>query len=309
LLPKALNGKSTDVEVAIDYYIRALTGSGDWKLIVDLLEGKSRVDKSVANALSGYSEALLKAAVCEMAVSPSLSSADTKLKEVVSDFLKEKFVQSSVFGWKNLLTPEMVGAALERAGRDIDCLKFYEKIFNGKTFSAEAKNRAGIRWAVVKERQALREEKGGIVEQSSKHRAEAKAFAEKLGISISGEPEFPGIAGFSDVCVVEVKETPHPAAVAAIYPVAGSADKYEFSVSDLKVSVNRPGLRINIEDTLTSRNVSIYLDRKDCKSFDYQISVLPDGYFIEDIILRICFHDHHVELDFDAVPIKYNIDF
>ncbi len=158
---------------------RVMIRSAEWSDLVLLLrDGKLRGEEA---ALSKHLEALLRdrpwyfhaTVIVELSLSKALVEADNrKVKQPVSEYLKRTCFEDLATLVK-YLNPEVVGAALERAGRDIECLQFYERVIRHEDFDEERRRRARVRWVKCKLRQSEREEAYGQKRMANKHAEEA----------------------------------------------------------------------------------------------------------------------------------------
>lgn len=304
------------VNVLLKAYIEILDETGEWSSLIATVRNQSREDRVFAKNLEILSNEVLSYSILVMAKSTTLVNADNKIKEIVSDFLKEKFLKESIFDWKDKFSPEIIGSAFERAGRDIDCLKFYEKIVKVKSFSDETKRRAEIRWTKVKEKQTQREERAGIKDIAAKHGKELSDKIRELNISITEIPDFPSIEDFIIVAqpTITVKTTSSTPKVSvetiANIPESGDIirEKYTCNIDDKKITVNLKTKRINIEDIELSKIVGIYANDQICKSTDYEIIEIDHEYVIKELNIRIKFTDDKVNILFSNLNLECQMD-
>jgi len=181
------DGTSQEIGVMVQDAIDTLINEGQWSLLIPLLtHGTPRHSRSgdwnkatAANVLRRIQSdgLVLRHVVPRMAVSDKLSNADVKTKNEVSEFLATLFVRrESQASWWRELPWRVAGAAIERAGKDIDALVFYEK-WKSSTHSKSEKEYADRRWVICKLRQAKREEQQGIKGKANEHRGEAERVA------------------------------------------------------------------------------------------------------------------------------------
>lgn len=134
--------------------------------------------------------------VKEFAVSAFLPHADPIEQIKVSEFLRNQFIDNRFLNWRQKIHPLVVGAAMERAGKDIDCLKFYGSFEDSKEMGGILSIESKKRLAAIKIRQSLREEQERKVDISIRHRNEAEVKAKELGISLKDLPEFPSVSEY-----------------------------------------------------------------------------------------------------------------
>lgn len=181
------DGTSPEIGVLIKAAIDVLIDQGQWSLLVSLLtHGTPRPSKSgdwskaaATNVLRKIQSdgVVIRHVVPRMAISDKLSNADVRLKNEVSEFLAAIFVRrESKASWWRELPWRIAGAAIERAGKDIDALEFYER-WKGTTHLKSEREYADRRWVVCKLRQAKREEQQGLRNKANEHRREAERIA------------------------------------------------------------------------------------------------------------------------------------
>ena len=114
-----------------------------------------------------------------LAKSEKLSAVDIKPQQEVSEFLASRLLTKGANAtWWEALPRKTAGAAIERAGRDIDALKFYEN-WRDSTSSNHQRRYAENRWAICKLRQAKREEAEGNTKKASEYRHSAEQVMQK----------------------------------------------------------------------------------------------------------------------------------
>jgi hypothetical protein len=119
--------------------------------------------------------------VPQLARSSELSRADGKTQAPVSEFLAKLFIKSgSPAEWQSDVSWAVAGSAIERAGKDIDALRFYET-WRDANPTPEDRHHAERRWVVCKLRQARREDKEGHDKRAGSYRSDASKVMEKYG--------------------------------------------------------------------------------------------------------------------------------
>ncbi|RMH43954.1 MAG: hypothetical protein D6694_06325 [Gammaproteobacteria bacterium] len=136
-----------------------------------------------------------------LSVSDALSQADTAHQNQVSRYLNDRLLKRPDF-FSTQLTVQQAGGALERAGKVMDCLEFYEMVFQHQTWPASEEDQqfARQRWLVCKGRQI------GITDNDDRKRKIQKEInnrAREWQIDIAKLPTFP---------VVDVDARPKPVA-------------------------------------------------------------------------------------------------
>jgi len=177
-------------------YIKAGLERGEFRQIIDDFKpGKTSVS-AIATQIEDEN-ILLR---CYAALIRVLARSDRLLDERQDD----KFVSGTVFnivkkhveGLRAFVSPEEVGAALERAGRMDNALMFYEQVFKGKSWGADrgTQYNAKARWLNCKKKQSELFEKDD--KKKSQRLAEAKRMSVEWGIQVPDEkyPLLPSLA-------------------------------------------------------------------------------------------------------------------
>ena len=199
ILEEVLKRKQEDeVEKIIVDLIAALSTSASWDKAIELIK-LGRLPISGKDGLLSkmkYSTLKWQAILTRnLAKSQELANSDNRTKMAISDHLKNEYLEQKMVRWQHYIHPLVVGAAFERAGKDIDCLKFYEEIENSPELTDDIKKKAAYRWIHVKYQQAEREnETPKLRDIAKKHQKEADSKVKGLGIPKPfDEPRFPDI--------------------------------------------------------------------------------------------------------------------
>jgi hypothetical protein len=116
-----------------------------WSQVLDIIaEGKwdlmhKNQEKNLRTLLDEKADQVLAKIVLLLAQSNLLPSAEVSQLKRVSDFLKRNFIQDST-SWIRHTTPDVAGAAIERSGKLIDALQFYENDMFAPVFTPEQKS-------------------------------------------------------------------------------------------------------------------------------------------------------------------------
>ncbi|MGH8549955.1 MAG: hypothetical protein ACREEM_01160 [Blastocatellia bacterium] len=125
---------------------------------------------------------------------------DTKFgsssQSAISTFLRDKFIKTDRGVLEPLFAKE-VGAAIERAGKQVDALQYYESI--EKQYSDADSSFAKERWIVSKERQAAIDEKRGDNKTASQRRKEASEARKRIGKESETLFEYPRLSSLDDL--------------------------------------------------------------------------------------------------------------
>ena len=233
---------------------------------------------------------MISRAALLLAESKLLPAADASQQKGVSDLLKQRFIQDTS-SWVRHTTPEVAGAAIERAGRIIDALQFYENVMASPAFTPEQKQRAQRRWIKTKYRQAEREEREYKTQPAQRHNNEAEEKIRAWGITdVTSLSEYPSLKGFTE----PVAKSPEPPSAekerVATKPVAMGKSVVEaptplnkpldehlvWTVGDLAFHDSPEAGRINIEHRLTLETATLKLRERACTSGDMEFVEEPN---------------------------------
>lgn len=308
-------------------YIDVLAEENRWLDLVGLFNKKVFKRKTLTIFKSNREEFLfwfLK----HLITSAYFVNSDNKIKEKVSDFLKEEFIIKEVSSWGNSFHPEFIGAAIERSGRDIDSLQYYENIQANS--EGLIKEHAAIRWICVKYRQAKREEENGLAERAQKHKSEATKKEKTLNIKdIDSQPEFPFVTEFMRFPFESYKEkgakTKTTAESRKVYTIKDDdeienitpanekvqktyIDDLSFTLGTKNVKINRKINRINIEDINTLQNISVLVNERQCKSVDFEFDEFEGISYCKTFGISISFKDSEcVSINFEEYGLSIDV--
>jgi hypothetical protein len=139
--------------------------TGRWREAIEFVSD-STFPKSIRLKLHAW-------LVYEAAVSDTLPKEVRGEKSAVEEYLRELLVESA---WRNLVTVKIAGAAIEKAGRIVDALKFYESIWQSNQITADKRDRqfAQERWLKCKIKQAQWSESNNNVGDARTQRQDAE---------------------------------------------------------------------------------------------------------------------------------------
>jgi hypothetical protein len=216
-----------------------------------------------------------------LASSIALSNADGKAQQQVSEFLAGQLIKTGYAAWRNDLERKVAGAAIERAGRNIDALQFYES-WRDSAGSQRDREYAERRWVVCKLRQAARQEREGLEKKANSYRQDAAKVMEKHGWAAKDVPdEFPEIdaQGASPAPAPGEAREPRPKTTPdgakAVKDEKGTGDQ-KGRLGPLSYRVIAPKGWINLEsdDGLCAR---VLVRGRTVTSEDVSVKVLDDG--------------------------------
>lgn len=291
----------SDKELYIEPLIKLLfstyASQGQFRQILSYFEESP---KTVIKTSSYYSyfrkniQSWMISVTKDFAESNPLVEAESIEQIKVSEFLRINFLENKLPDWRLKIHPLVVGAAMERAGKDQDCLRyygFYEEAKDGRgTYVVDAKKRL----AAIKLKQAAREDLLGKVENANRHRKEAEEKAKELGISVNDIQVYPEIKEY--LSFNPRAETEHE-----VLPIEkkfksedGSREKFQPASSYV---VNFPGVDIRVSTstkkiqlTQTTDLSSITLNLNKLQFSDTEITVVEeqDDLFIKEWNVTVC---------------------
>lgn len=174
-----------------------LTEHGEWDVALDFTSKGTltRLNESTNTLLKKYHwDYLLDIQFIKaLSVSEKLAREEPATQIQISKYLKERLIEKASAFYTNL-TVAQAGAALERAGKIMDCLEFYEMVWDKKTWPANEDEirLAQKRWLKCKQRQieilaSTDDEKHRIQREIHKKQREWKIH------DLSALPEFPEV--------------------------------------------------------------------------------------------------------------------
>jgi len=287
----ALDAVKSVIEMAVRHgrwsQLLTLWEDGKWGLIHG--EGK----KALQQILREEGDAIDATATLLLAQSDLLPAADGSQQKRVSDLLKRLYVQD-MSSWVRHTTPDVAGAAIERAGRVIDALQFWENVMAAPVFTIEQKQRAQRRWIKAKFRQADREERANRAQLARRHAGEAEEKVRAWGIADAyALPEYAAVRGFTQPVALPLsrhalqvsskepstppsleadKPKEEPTSRAPVKPPPKPLDSHHlvWSVGELTFRYSKEARRINVEHRKTLETATIHLGEGRCTSSDVE---------------------------------------
>ena len=153
-------------------------------------------DTSLTNVIAAWGELNKRKIVylitAALAQSELLSAQKTRSQDI-SMFLKRWYIDDRRWHDDNI-DLFAVGSAIERAGKDIDALAFYESAITAPKTGPKHASQAKLRWLKCKVRQFSREKSEGSLPVATKHEKEFTDKMEEWGIDqlhVATLPEYP----------------------------------------------------------------------------------------------------------------------
>lgn len=266
------------VEGVLDLFIT----NGRWEQLLGLcIDGRWKLvygapKKRLRALIRSKSDRVLAVTVSGLSQSEPLCAAHVSQQKRVSDYLKGNLIKDK--SWTAHITPDVAGSAIERAGRVVDALQFYEDVMAASTFTNEQKKRARIRWVKNKHRQATLED--GEIKGANARRqvAEARAKARQWGVGNIGKiPEYPHLKGLTTV-TSDYTASPHEPEARA-EGVTRVDQRLTWMVGELAFRFSGEAGRVNIEHERTMATATVLLDEAACKSGDVKFEETGDSIF------------------------------
>lgn len=242
--------------------VRLLVRSGSWAAVVRAAEsadfgklvakGASKAVKELIRSGEG-SVAILRAAVEELARSTELATESPDRRGPVGDFLHRTFIGTATPVGRRGLSPNVVGAAIERAGKIVDALQYYENLGRDAASSAEVKQFAAERLIRNLERHAAYFRDRGDETQAREREARAKRSRELARLGNRQLPDYPVLA-------------------ATRIDAAGPS---EWTRGAFRFVLSRPHARLRIENTERFETVTVDVQEKQLRG-DAIFSVIEE---------------------------------
>lgn len=260
----------------------ALARKGEWGLLIDLGElsagKKPRVfSNEVVKRVGSKAPQVANAIVASCVSSPDFPNLNSGLLKRYSDYFKNTLI--ATWQWRDDLTLEAVGAAIERSGRQVDALQFYEQVIKGSSFNRHEKNFARKRWVATKEKQAKRESETGHEQAARRYSREASEKRREYGIGETGLPDFPTVDA---IWVGREKKATIPEsddANGVTAPKVGVVDSaeaitskiVEFEIAKLRFEYCPARQKVNITNKETMDTANIRADTLALRSSDVEV--------------------------------------
>jgi len=185
---------------------KALVQTRDWKAAIraaeetyfpGLADQQQERVRSILGTSNGVTD-VFRIVVEELAVSDQLPAETLENQTTVSEFLNRHFVGESRTAWQSRkIPPEIVGAAIERAGKIVDALQFYEDLARQASSSQQQKF-AVERLIRNLEQHAEYQRSRGEERQARQRQLRAQQLRERSRIGSAKLSEYPTLRTTSD---------------------------------------------------------------------------------------------------------------
>jgi len=283
------NGLSeSDLEKLVTLVLAFWTQNQNWSDLVSALEfgrltispSKDGRKRAISRQKNGQVLSIIRKnqlqfrlVVPELATSSRFAEYMSHEKHAVQRYLRQL---AGTRDWVGAVTPKLMGAAIERAGRDIDALEFYEKIQSLPDHTYEEKQHAKVRWVVCKFRQA---------ERQGSRRNENAALDAMVRFGLSGQDvtdEFPTITE-SDLRPGQSNED-KVLEIASRTEVLPDGKRVAVGSLEMNFLVKRGWVNVDSKDGLRAR---VVLSARCVESDDTEVVVLGDEYDCPEIGLHV----------------------
>lgn len=216
-------------------------------------------EQSSAAWLKKQSHALQFALVRALARSDEFTNASPQEQRALAAFLRE-FLRVRGGKWKNDLTIEEAGAALERGGRFTDAISFYEAIGSADARSPQ-RDFARRRWIICKKRQAEHEVSQGAASKARNIERQIEIAMKEVGAKSDKElgESYPNLAPLQMTSQVSHPEKELTAVSANLPSKAVGPDLVTIKIDPFRIDFHRKRGRCNIvrEDTLETAFIKL----------------------------------------------------
>ncbi|GAA4469543.1 hypothetical protein GCM10023156_61750 [Novipirellula rosea] len=272
------------------FALRSLIDAGDWSTIVSFVEdgvaivapGKETLKKSKkSESANAIREQIEKAGLLWTLVIPAFAASDDLSRSARSEKQKVQEFLSRIVGanvWQNKVERRTMGAAIERAGRDVDALSFYEK-WRDSNPDRHDRLYSDNRWVVCKLRQADQQDAEGQRDKAVAYRQDAAKVMNRHGWTESdiGE-EFPQLARATSKAI-ETNPVPQAAHPTTSPTLDGRMRTANLGVLELKFIPSKGWVNIADDDGLQAR---VFLIDRKAESSDVKFASPNDNQLVCD---------------------------
>lgn len=239
--------------------VRLLVKVGAWSAVAraaenqdfgDLPKGPGNSAQAVLRAC-GASAIILRTAIEEIARSPELAAESQDRRGPIADLLHRTFIGKGAAADKRGLQADVIGAAIERAGKIVDALQYYENLARDPGASEEVKRFASERLVRNLERHAAYWEERGDKAEAREREARARSTREAARLGERQFPDFPVLAARTDV------ESPS-----------------EWRRGQFRFVLSRAHARLRIEHAERFETVTVYVQERQLRG-DAEFTKLP----------------------------------
>ena len=206
LVAAANNGEAELTSKAAILAAKALVQTRDWKAAIRVAEeayfpGLADQQQERVRSILGKSNGVtdvFRIVVEELAVSDQLPAETLENQTTVGEFLNRHFVgESRAVRQSRAIPPEIVGAAIERAGKIVDALQFYEDLAR-QASSTQQQKFAMERLIRNLEQHAEYQRSRGEERQARQRQLRAQQLRERSRIGSAKLSEYPTLRTTSD---------------------------------------------------------------------------------------------------------------
>lgn len=262
---------------------RKLVPAPDWK------------NEDITKWVHGQIETLQVALVRALARADELPDAPAHFQRQLTEFLRA-YLRTKDGKWLGRISVKEAGAAIERAGKFVEALVFYEAIEKGR-YSAVDQDFAKERWLVCKERQLEHERASGATNKARKIGSEIRDKMANIGLpSLVDLPRFPILQPLPIAGLKPLAETESvlPSALSSPdtvlpEPIVPEPVHVSAVIDRFKVDVSRVNGRCNITNTNTMETAYLKIAERRCGGEVEFIEVEPGCWSCEAWDLTVQF--------------------
>jgi tetratricopeptide (TPR) repeat protein len=297
-------GRELFVEVA-----EGLARKADWKTLyglasVSIGDGSRTLHRSTTRVAQLNAHHIRNAATIACGTFVNFRDLSTSDLKNYSDYFRSALLKKPA-DWRDQLSVQVAGAAIENAGRHIDSLKFYELVTAENGFEADDMNFARERWVMCKEKQAIRESEEGNSRASESHMSEANDRRRAYGFQNTQLPDYPLVTKVWATPATKKPEQPPKNPTGPEPPVTGGSalppetppkppvdtggtsptsatatdDLIGFDFSEFKFQFARSKNRLNITHVPTMQMAQVTANPAKFQSLDVDV-ILENGEYV-----------------------------
>jgi len=233
----------------------------------------------------------------------------------VSEFLRNYFSESNFAQWHMLIHPLVVGAAIERAGKDTDGARYYGSLEDSKEFDGLVSIESKKRLIAIKLRQSKREELNGQVAIAEKHKAEAEAKALELGIELKDISNYPFVNEYllypkGDKQKFREQELPFVSTESSLPISQEKVSQVLFVIFGIDVKVSRVNKKVMLTKNEDLSSFTLNLEKNMFTATDLTITEGANEFYLQEWNIRVVKLDGNrsIEVRFIAEAVEIRID-
>lgn len=242
----------------------------------------------------------------EFAVSAQLPLAKNFELIRISDFLRTRFSESDYINWKSKIHPLVVGAAIERAGKDTDGARFYGSLEGSNDFDGLLSNECKKRLIAIKLRQSKREEVNGQIVMSDKHKAEAAIKAEEIGIALTEIGQYPIINSYllypkDDKQRFKEQELPFASEEGMNISPKEKSAQISITMFGIEIKVSRTNKKMLLAKNEDLSNFTLNLEKRSYTTTDLEVIEDNDTLLLSNWNIKLAGYQSYYETNYITI--------